>query len=99
MRHHQQCSRDLRHPGYMRIMLLHPDLVCLFGEDQIHRVDRLPTRHTSGTTIPQPYLCLRGTRVYREDVDPLETIEPRLHRWRIDRVRVAEAVSGNEVGN
>src|SRR5712691_7358855 len=83
----------------MGVMLLYPNLVCLIGEDQIHRVDRLPTRHTSGTTIPQPYLCLLGARVYGENVDPLETIEPRLHRRRLDGLRVAETVSCNEVGS
>src|SRR5260370_40872549 len=80
-------------------MLLYPDLVCLFGEDQVHRVARLFTGHTSGTTIPQPYLCLLGSRVYRENVDPLETIEPRFHRRRISGLRVTETVSGNEVGS
>src|ERR1700756_2644901 len=83
----------------MRIMLLHPDLICLLGEDQIHRVDCLPSRHTSGGTIAQSYLCLVGTGVDGENLEPLEAIEPRLYRWRISRLRVTKAVSGNEVGS
>src|SRR5262249_37777506 len=68
-------------------------------EDQIHRVDRLSAGHTSSRTISQPYFCLLGIRVDGNNIEPFETLEPRLDRWRIDRLRVAKTISGNEVGS
>src|SRR5262245_60002644 len=83
----------------MWIMLLYQDEIRHFGEYQIHRVHRLSSWHARGRVVPKPYCGLLGSNVDSKYFESRETVEQRLYRLRISGFRVAETVSGSDIGN